>query len=150
MVASKAQILAPVCRMGVNRVDLPLPLFVVAPCKGYGLCALAIVVGSPSARCSRCPGSTAHSKGWVLVGTVRFADRNELAALKDAPARDPERRRRVGDRHARGKAIYVVSTAVVDTVIAPAETRPWLPRGPLVAAQPPAIDAKRQKLVGTW
>ena len=148
--AEKSAQVRRVCRMFVGGASITVPFFTVVLRKGYGLGAQAMAAGSFHAPWFTISWPTGEFGGMGLEGAVRFAYRNELAAIADPVERDATYRRHVDELYTRGKAIHVGSVLEIDDVIDPAETRRWIARGLRTAPKPPSRQGKKRPHIETW
>ena len=104
------------------------PLLAVFLRKGYGLGAMALVGGSFAVPDYAVAWPTGEFGGMGLEGAVRLGFRRELAAQRDAAAREALYERLLAQLYEKGTASEAASHLEIDAVIDPADTREHLLR----------------------
>lgn len=118
-----------VCRMFVVGAHLSVPYFSLVTRRGYGLGAMAMARGGFHESFFTASWPTGEFGAMGLEGAVKAGFRKELEAADSPQERETLYKKLVGQMYARGKAINMASYMEIDSVIDPAETRPWLMRG---------------------
>ena len=83
-----------------------------------------------------------------LEGGVRLAYKNELAAIEDEDERQAFFEERVASRYRKGKASYIASYFELDAVIDPADSRQWIVRGLMAAAD--SLKTRSRRFIDSW
>lgn len=137
-------------RMYVAGANLTVPFFVVVLRKAYGLGALAMAGGSFDETFFAISWPTGEFAGMGLEGQIKLGRRNELAAIKDIPARKKRYDQLVANAYDWSRALNAGTVFEVDDVIDPADTRKWVVMG--LDSAPPVIPraGKKHAWVDTW
>ncbi|MDH0899875.1 carbamoyl-phosphate synthase large subunit [Comamonas aquatica] len=144
---AKAQV-RHVSRMFVTAAKLRVAILAIALRKGYGLGAMAMAGGG--FRSSSCAVSwpTGEFGPMGLEGSIQLGFKKELESVPDGPQRRALYDQLVARAYERGHAINVASTAEIDAVIDPAETRTWIRQG--IASASLRAGRARRSFVDTW
>jgi acetyl-CoA carboxylase carboxyltransferase component len=139
-----------VSRMFVVGAQLQVPLLAVIVRKGYGLGAMAMTGGGFHAPLATAAWPSGEFGAMGLEGAVRLGYSKELEATPAGAERDALYQRLVDEQYAAGKAINMAQTLEIDAVIDPAETREWLEKILLGAAQRLPGEARARRFIDTW
>ncbi|MBW2942763.1 acetyl-CoA carboxylase family protein [Zhongshania aquimaris] len=135
-------------RMFVTAASLQVPIFAIVLRKAYGLGAMAAAGGHFRAPFFTIAWPTGELGGMGLEGGVRLAYKNELAAIEDENERQAFFEERVASRYRKGKASYIASYFELDAVIDPADSRQWIVRGLMAAAE--SLKTRSRRFIDSW
>lgn len=134
----------------VSFANVSVPIVAALLCKGYGLGAMSMTVGSflsPSYLASRPTGEIGPMG---LEGAVTLGFKKELAAVEDEQERRELFDRLVAEKYEKGKASEAAVHLEIDAVIDPADTRAVIRKALSAASLSGRPRGQRRNLVDTW
>ncbi|WP_284336486.1 acetyl-CoA carboxylase family protein [Comamonas sp. NoAH] len=144
---AKAQV-RHVSRMFLTAAKLRVAILAIALRKGYGLGAMAMAGGSFRSASCTVSWPTGEFGPMGLEGSIQLGFKKELASVPEGPERQALYDQLVARAYERGHAINVASTAEIDAVIDPAETRTWIRQG--IASARRRGSRPRRSFVDAW
>lgn len=146
--AEKTALVRHVCRMFVTGASLSVPAYAVVLRKGYGLGAMAMVLGNFKGAALTVSWPTGEFGGMGLEGAVHLGFRKEFEAETDPEAKQALYDRLLAGMYDTGKALNYAMGTEIDAVIDPMETRRWLVNA---ARSAPVIPGKPKRgFIDTW
>ena len=134
-------------RMFVVAAQLRVPVVAMVLRKAYGLGAMAMAAGGLHVPVATASWPSGEFGAMGLEGAVELGYRKELDAAAEGGERDALRHRLVAEQYERGQAIHLAETLEIDTVIDPAQSRPWIAS---VLASSRVADRHGDRFVDAW
>ncbi|WP_420392354.1 carboxyl transferase domain-containing protein [Acuticoccus sp.] len=148
--AEKTALVRHVSRMYVTARSVTVPIFSVVLRKCYGLGAMAMLAGGAFDDFMTISWPTGEFGPMGLEGAVRLGFRRELEAKTDPAQKQALYEQLLGEYYENGKALKAASSAEIDAVIDPVDTRRWLLAGLRSVKLRPPLAGRKRPFVDAW